>query len=116
MHRLISDYDKETVDNLKVFYGFTVTSLALSAPLLAVGDLLHTWIFVHSLQLIAHTPLLNSEMPGNAQYFLQDYLSAVRLRDPVYDQPAPLVAATLSDQAIRMLQSFSLVGGSSAEQ
>ena len=30
-------------------------------------------------------------MPGNVEYFLSDYLKIVRLRDPVYDQPAPLI-------------------------
>ena len=60
---------------------------------------------------MAHTPLLNSEMPGNVEYFLSDYLKIVRLRDPVYDQPAPLLTSdsisasddTSSSSALRLL-------------
>lgn len=51
---------------------------------------------------MAHTPLLNSEMPGNVQYFLSDYLKIVRLRDPVYDEPAPLM--TNSDETESLSQ------------
>ena len=59
--------------------------------MMALGSLLPTWMFVNSLQIVAHTPLLNSEMPGNVQYFMSDYLKIVRLRDPVYDKPAPYI-------------------------
>ena len=33
-------------------------------------------------------------MPGNVQYFLSDYLKIVRLREPVFDKPAPFVMNT----------------------
>lgn len=89
LNRLISFEDKSTVDGLGFFHGITIASLVLSAPMVAMGDMLPVWMFAHSLQLVAHTPLLNSQMPGNAQYFLSDYLTMTRLREPVYNQPAP---------------------------
>jgi len=50
-------------------------------PFASVGSLLPTWMFINTLQLIAHLPLLNSEMPGNAHYFLSKYLDYVRWYD-----------------------------------
>jgi hypothetical protein len=46
---MISKAEADTVDYLKIFYVLTVAILVLSIPMLAVGDLLPTWIFVHSL-------------------------------------------------------------------
>ena len=78
--------NKEAIEAFnKFFYGLTVTTLVLSIPMLFVRDLLPTMIFFNSLSLIAHTPLLNSQMPGNVQYFLSDYLKIARVRKPVYD-------------------------------
>ena len=50
-------------------------------PFASIGSLLPTWMFINALQLIAHLPLLNSEMPGNAHYFLNKYLDYVRWYD-----------------------------------
>ena len=47
-----------------------------------MGSLLPVWIFCNSLQLIAHTPLLNTMLPGNAHYVLKEYLDLVRLNWP----------------------------------
>ena len=41
--------------------------------------LLPTWMFVNSLQLIVHTPLLASYMPSSLNYFLIHYLDLERL-------------------------------------
>lgn len=57
---MISDEEREVVDDLKVFYGITVGTLVLSAPMLVAGDLLPTWLFVNALSIVAHTPLLSS--------------------------------------------------------
>ena len=77
--------------------------------MIVVGDLLPVWMFINSLSLIAHTPLLNSQMPGNVQYFLSDYLQIVRLRDPVYDRPAPVVQNEHKDQGRLLQASMGLV-------
>ena len=34
------------------------------------GRLLPTWMFINSMQLIFHAPLLNTYMPANLNYFL----------------------------------------------
>jgi hypothetical protein len=43
------------------------------------GSLISTWIFINSLQLIAHVPLIAKNMPANANYFFLNLLSIVRL-------------------------------------
>ena len=50
-------------------------------PFVTIGSLLPTWMFINSLQLLAHLPLINSIMPGNAHYFLSKYLDIVRWHD-----------------------------------
>lgn len=87
---MISQEDADTIDYLKVFYVITLVTLFISIPMMAIGDLLPTWVFVHSLQLIAHTPLLCSAMPGNVQYFMQDYLTVTRVREPDFTNPAAI--------------------------
>lgn len=116
LFRMITESEQETVHDLKFFYYLTIGTLVLSIPMTAYGSLLPTWMFVHSLQIVAHTPLLNSEMPGNVQYFMADYLKIVRLRDPVFDKPAPRMASTLGEDAMdvaqRLLQSLQSMTGS----
>ena len=43
------------------------------------GRLLPTWMFLNSMQLLVHTPLLATFMPANLHVFLVDYLSVIRL-------------------------------------
>ena len=43
------------------------------------GSLVSTWIFINTLQLIAHVPLVATKLPANAHYFLLNLLSFVRL-------------------------------------
>ena len=50
-------------------------------PFVTLGSLLPTWMFINALQLLAHLPLLNSNMPANAHYFLNKYLEKVRWYD-----------------------------------
>ena len=42
------------------------------------GSLVSTWMFINSLQLIAHVPLIATNMPANANYFFLNLLSLVR--------------------------------------
>jgi hypothetical protein len=42
------------------------------------GPLTTTWMFINSLQLILHVPLIDVQMPSNAHYFLKEYLSLIR--------------------------------------
>ena len=43
------------------------------------GSLVATWIFINTMQLIAHLPLITTKLPANANYFLLKFLSTVRL-------------------------------------
>ena len=56
---------------------YSVATLAL--PFCLMGSLLPTWMLINTLQLIAHTPLVNTQMPANAHYFIVKYLNIVRL-------------------------------------
>lgn len=73
--------DAGAVDNLSYLNSWFLASILLIGPFASLGSLLPTWMFINSLQLIAHTPLLNCDMPGNAQYFLNKYLDLVRWRN-----------------------------------
>lgn len=50
------------------------------------GRLLPTWMFINSMQLIAHTPLLQTNMPANLHMFLQRYLDLLRLNVESFSQ------------------------------
>ena len=45
---------------------------------LVLAEPLPTWIFLHALQLICHIPLLLSQLPPNAAYFISSFLSVCR--------------------------------------
>jgi len=46
---------------------------------LSCGSLLPFWMFINSMQLIAHVPLINSNLPGNSHFFLLENLKIFRL-------------------------------------
>ena len=50
------------------------------------GRLLPTWMFLNSLQLIVHLPLLSTSMPSNLHFFLVKYLNFIRMKADVIDQ------------------------------
>lgn len=57
-----------------------IASLAPMALYVGLGGrLLPIWMFLNSMQLVVHLPLLPTNMPGNAHYFLTHYLSYIRL-------------------------------------
>ena len=47
--------------------------------LLCMGPLLPTWMFLNSMQLIFHVPLIKSDLPSHAFYFMIEYLDKLRL-------------------------------------
>ena len=57
--RQISETEKENIQyidfSVKVLL---ITTFAMILPVITVGSLLPTWIFINSLQIIAHTVLL----------------------------------------------------------
>ena len=61
--------------NIVVLIGFVPMLLLLGLS----GHLLPTWMFLNSLQLIVHAPMLATNMPANLHHFLVDYLSLIRL-------------------------------------
>lgn len=50
------------------------------------GSLLPTWMFLNSLQLIVHLPLVATLMPSNLHMFLLKYLSFMRLKTESTDR------------------------------
>lgn len=50
-----------------------IISLILILPVMTVGSLLPTWIFLNSLEIISHMILLKTLMPANAHYFLKKW-------------------------------------------
>ena len=50
------------------------------------GRLLPTFMFLNSIQLIVHTPLLATYMPGNLHLFFLKYLDMLRLKVHLFDE------------------------------
>ena len=55
--------------------------MILILPVITAGSLLPAWMFINSLQIIAHMVLLKTLMPGNVHYFLTKYLNWLRWYD-----------------------------------
>ena len=58
----------------------TVTSVLVFFLVLSVGPLLPVWMFINSMQLILHVPLIRTSLPGIAHFFLLDHLNILRLQ------------------------------------
>lgn len=61
---------------------YIIIIVLIAMVFFSLGSLLPIWIFINSLQIISHTTLLNTVMPGNAFYVLKEYLDLVRLNWP----------------------------------
>lgn len=65
------------------------------------GSLVSSWIFLSSLQLVAHIPLLDIKLPGNSHFFLKSILNFTRLNFEALN-------STLDDLESKM-QDFTLI-------
>ena len=80
--RQISASEKETIDSLDDILDVVwISTMLLILPAITAGSLLPTWMFINSLQIIAHMVLLKTMMPGTANYFLNKYLNWLRWYD-----------------------------------
>ena len=73
--------EKEQVDEM-LTYSFGILSAGAFFSLVLVlscGPLLPLWMFINSMQLILHLPLIRSQLPGAANFFLLAHLELVRL-------------------------------------
>jgi len=71
------------------------------------GSLVSTWIFINSLQLIAHVPLISGKMPANANYFFLKFMGIARLNIESFNCLLDTVATKLIDyQLIEDEKSF----------
>lgn len=61
------------------------------------GSLLPTWMFLNSLQLIVHTPMIDAHLPASLHYFLVNCLSPIRLHS---DQIEDLIQAWQKGQGV----------------
>ena len=60
---------------------FFITAIFILLIVLTCGPLLPVWMFINSMQLIAHVPLFNIRLPGNAHSFLLKHLEFINFRD-----------------------------------
>lgn len=58
-----------------------LATLVLILPVITAGSMLPTWMFINSLQIIAHLALVKTMIPANAHYFLKQYLDWLRWYD-----------------------------------
>jgi len=80
--RQVSAGEKETVDQIEsILRWFSIATMLFILPVITAGSMLPTWMFINSVQIIAHMALLKTLMPGNAHYFLNKYLDWLRWRD-----------------------------------
>ena len=59
--------------------GMVAVGVIFFLILICAGPLLPTWMFLNSIQLIFHLPLIKSDMPSHAFFFMTDYLNKLRL-------------------------------------
>ena len=82
LFRQIDPNQKEAIETMDSFLSvFTIATILLILPVITAGSLLPTWMFINSLQIIAHMALLKTLMPANAHYFLSKYLDWLRWYD-----------------------------------
>lgn len=75
-----------------------IAACALLLILLGINaNLLPTWMFINSMQLIMHTALLTTNMPSNLHFFLFHYLNILRLNPEALDLS---VEAKLSESGL----------------
>ena len=80
--RQISASEKQTVDSLDDILDVVwLGTMLLILPVITAGSLLPTWMFINSLQIIAHMVLVKTMMPGTVHYFLNKYLDWLRWYD-----------------------------------
>lgn len=79
--RQMPDYDSVSVESALGFSHFLLAVIGLFVFLLILfcGPLLPIWMFINSMQLIVHVPLIQIKLPGNAHYFLLDHLKILKL-------------------------------------
>jgi len=71
------------------------------------GSLVTTWMFINSLQLITHVPLISEKLPANANYFFLNFASVARFNIESINSTLDTVASKLIDyQLIEDEQSF----------
>lgn len=79
--RQLGASEADAIDSLENFIN-SVVVLGLLPMMLILGfggRLLPTWMFLNSLQLLAHLPMLDAHVPANLHYYLVYYLSLIRL-------------------------------------
>ena len=74
----------KTITIIDIMSSIWISLIAIALTISVVlalfqGSLLTMWVFINSLQLIAHIPLVAISMPANAHYFLLNFLNLVRL-------------------------------------
>ena len=65
----------ETLSYMILGIGFSFLLLLI----FSCGPILSVWMFLNSMQLILHIPLLNGSLPGNSHWFMLSYLNVIRL-------------------------------------
>jgi len=85
VREVVRQLDPETAKNLGGFGSFVDTFLKiflllfLVCSVLFTGSLIPFWAFINTMQLILHTPLLNTLMPGNVAFFVGRIFDLSRL-------------------------------------
>lgn len=58
----------------------TISIIQFGVTFFVGGALVPTWMFLHTMSLIVHLPLMKTNMPANAHFFLVHYLDVFRMR------------------------------------
>jgi hypothetical protein len=61
------------------------------------GSLISTWMFINSMQLIAHVPLISSKLPANAHYFFLNFIGLVRFNLETINSSLDTISSKLHD-------------------
>ena len=75
----VSEVDKVNKSLLASNTILSLIGVMIFFLVLSWGSLLPVWMLVNSLQLLAHVPLIRTNLPGNFNFYLLEYLNIVRL-------------------------------------
>lgn len=74
-----------------------MTGLILMIPFCTLGTLLPTWMFINTMQLLVHLPLMNGQLPPAVHSILVELLSFAKLDWLAFSNKTQDSAALISE-------------------
>ena len=98
IYNQIRQEQAEIVNEIKKDSRITLmTGLILMVPFCTLGTLLPTWMFINTMQLLVHLPLMNGQLPPAVHSILVELLSFAKLDWLVFSNKTQDSAALITE-------------------